>query len=881
MRYICFYFLINPILLFSEPFNNSTAPHDLLRHYFGDFTDSDGDGMTDSAEIKYGYDPFDEESLPKFNLGAEPSVEHPILESQINNAVIIKLDSGILIKWEEDNEESSYSRYSLTLKDGDRELYYGGHFWDSARVDYQNFELNGDEVLFGRFSEFNPETGEFVTDGEWFQIELSDYPVIKDTELGSSSDKITFRFEDFEPALQEKYETFLGKVMPIFMDIAGFPAETFVCTLKLGEEGNSWVTLDQGRTIVMNDGWLPRLFIHELIHVWKGKYAFSYTGESWSYEEKLNGFEEIAEGLTYEILHQFVEAYPNDDTSLEILQNGPWWNWSSHASNYDTVKHQPHTGAGAFWTGEALFSNDRYSISAMLIQIIHTYDPDFFKNTIQAYYRLIESDPEYKPTREGLLDLWSSQIQKINGIESRTYLNALPVLKGEQLTQRYFPVIYQSESYSNGTSKTIFGSYALEGYLWWFSGNTPSEIGAYNIPSWVRYNENEDGYLYVDSNNQPFSVKVQNIFGETINEYSGVLDAGYQDEQDTIPNNLFTERISQLDSENLPTGLYTETLEFTEIANYTEHAKQSFYAFGYEGFEQHADEYSLFFGFDSKFPSQVEITFGEHFFDLPIVNGCAVLKTSAFPLNSRGILTIKAHSQNGESHTYQRALVNAGSYDGLRHHQFLIIDQDFDGLEDLYDQEIDHEDIALRYAKMKNENPEEPEDPTLYSVIVGIVEGGEILGAGEYTEGEEITLFAVPDEGYRFVRWNGDINGTVDTQTFSIQKNLSVGAVFEVLETSFFWEEGTIIGQGWRQLDWFGYYYYLPESSHSWIYHSIFGWIYVVEISNGSFWAYSDEHGWLWSREDIFPIFYSSNQTGWIYLEKERYYDYSKRVWVD
>ena len=881
MRYICFYFLINPILLFSEPFNNSTAPHDLLRHYFGDFTDSDGDGMTDSAEIKYGYDPFDEESLPKFNLGAEPSVEHPILESQINNAVIIKLDSGILIKWKEDNEESSYSRYSLTLKDGDRELYYGGHFWDSARVDYQKFELNGDEVLSGRFSEFNPETGEFVTDGEWFQIELSDYPVITDTELGSSSDKITFRFEDFEPALQEKYETFLGKVMPIFIDIAGFPAETFVCTLKLGEEGNSWVTLDQGRTIVMNDGWLPRLFIHELIHVWKGKYAFSYTGESWSYEEKLNGFEEIAEGLAYEILHQFVEAYPNDDTSLEILQNGPWWNWSSHASNYDTVKHQPHTGAGAFWTGEALFSNDRYSISAMLIQIIHIYDPDFFKNTIQAYYRLIESDPQYRPTREGLLDLWSSQIQKINGIESRTYLNALPVLNGEQLAQRYFPVIYQSESYSNGTSKTIFGSYALEGYLWWFSGNTPSEIGAYNIPSWVRYNENEDGYLYVDSNNQPFSVKVQNIFGETINEYSGVLDAGYQDEQDTIPNNLFTERISQLDSENLPTGLYIETLEFTELANYTEHAKQSFYAFGYEGFEQHADEYSLFFGFDSKFPSQVEITFGEHFFDLPIVNGCAVLKTSAFPLNSRGILTIKAHSQNGESHTYQRALVNAGSYDGLRHHQFLIIDQDFDGLEDLYDQEIDHEDIALRYAKMKNENPEEPEDPTLYSVIVGTVEGGEIKGAGEYTEGEEITLFAVPDEGYRFVRWNGDLNGTVDTQTFSIQKNLSVGAVFEVLETSFFWEEGTIIGQGWRQLDWFGYYYYLPESSHSWIYHSIFGWIYVVEISNGSFWAYSDEHGWLWSREDIFPIFYSSNQTGWIYLEKERYYDYSKRVWVD
>jgi len=222
-------------------------------------------------------------------------------------------------------------------------------------------------------------------------------------------------------------------------------------------------------------------------------------------------------------------------------------------------------------------------------------------------------------------------------------------------------------------------------------------------------------------------------------------------------------------------------------------------------------------------------------------------------------------------------LVNSGSYDGLRHHQFLIIDQDFDGLEDLYDREIDHEDIALRYAKMKNENPE---DPIFYTVVVEAVEGGEILGGGEYTAGEEITISAVPDDGYQFVRWAGDLNGTEDTKTFSIQENLTVGVVFKVLKNPYFWEQATDLGQGWKLLDWFGYYY-LPNPSNCWIYHSLFGWIYLIEISNSSFWLYSDEYGWLWSRKDIFPIFYSTDKTGWIYLENERYYDYSKRVWVD
>ena len=89
----------------------------------------------------------------------------------------------------------------------------------------------------------------------------------------------------------------------------------------MGEDGgNSWVTLDQRRTIVVDSSWIPKVIVHELIHAWKGKYAFSYTGESWSYEDDLSGFEEIAEGWLLRSITSALMAYPKDDLSITILE---------------------------------------------------------------------------------------------------------------------------------------------------------------------------------------------------------------------------------------------------------------------------------------------------------------------------------------------------------------------------------------------------------------------------------------------------------------------------------------------------------------------------------------------------------------------------------
>ena len=50
MRFISVYLILTQVYLYSESYTNPTAPNDSLKYHLGDFTDSDGDGMTDSAE---------------------------------------------------------------------------------------------------------------------------------------------------------------------------------------------------------------------------------------------------------------------------------------------------------------------------------------------------------------------------------------------------------------------------------------------------------------------------------------------------------------------------------------------------------------------------------------------------------------------------------------------------------------------------------------------------------------------------------------------------------------------------------------------------------------------------------------------------------------
>ena len=77
------------------------------------------------------------------------------------------------------------------------------------------------------------------------------------------------------------------------------------------------------------------------------------------------------------------------------------------------------------------------------------------------------------------------------------------------------------------------------------------------------------------------------------------------------------------------------------------------------------------------------------------------------------------------------------------------------------------------------------------------VEGGNLSGAGSYTEGSSVTVTALPTDGYEFVRWieSGAEYSTNKTYTFSIYTNRTLEAVF-VLETNKSEETSNGVGGG-------------------------------------------------------------------------------------
>jgi hypothetical protein len=81
--------------------------------------------------------------------------------------------------------------------------------------------------------------------------------------------------------------------------------------------------------------------------------------------------------------------------------------------------------------------------------------------------------------------------------------------------------------------------------------------------------------------------------------------------------------------------------------------------------------------------------------------------------------------------------------------------------------------------------------PTCYTVSISVdpVGGGSVetspqpnCGGDEYREGTQVTLSAVPASGYRFLDWSGDVGGSANPTTISVDGDMTVRARFE--ETS-------------------------------------------------------------------------------------------------
>lgn len=94
---------------------------------------------------------------------------------------------------------------------------------------------------------------------------------------------------------------------------------------------------------------------------------------------------------------------------------------------------------------------------------------------------------------------------------------------------------------------------------------------------------------------------------------------------------------------------------------------------------------------------------------------------------------------------------------------------------------------------------EEPPDVFTVTTVPQPVEGGMIepfQGSELFVEDDMVTLTAVPNEGWIFDRWAGDLDSTDNPLTFSVQSDVTAVAVFEVKPPDNFTLSIDVEGQG-------------------------------------------------------------------------------------
>ncbi|MEX0980998.1 MAG: malectin domain-containing carbohydrate-binding protein [Bacteroidales bacterium] len=74
--------------------------------------------------------------------------------------------------------------------------------------------------------------------------------------------------------------------------------------------------------------------------------------------------------------------------------------------------------------------------------------------------------------------------------------------------------------------------------------------------------------------------------------------------------------------------------------------------------------------------------------------------------------------------------------------------------------------------------------PASYTLTVGASTNGSVTlspAGGTYEDGTEVTVTAVPDDGYEFIAWSGDMTGSDNPATITIDGDKSITAQFDVI----------------------------------------------------------------------------------------------------
>ena len=642
-----------------------------------DFTDSDGDGMIDAAETKYGFDPDDAASFP-----GEPEVfhaeRHPIRGSETGAYYELGLDS-IEIRWT-DPEDGSFVLSLRTADSAEWDIYYGGHYPGTAPVKFGLLGLSGKETLVGRFSKYAPDRS-FVEDYSEFTIDLASLEMPDRSVIGNPSNRLSYTFSsNFPEQAEAQYREFLSRVFPLMYGHLGPPAQTINVHIEYVGDTDSFTIVDDGRTLLTDAGFIPRLIVHEFVHAWNGGFNIS-RDENWEYDDALTGFEEgLAEGMAYEVIHEYARSYPTHSATIQLLEHRPYQYWSAKTTSYDAIKNVRWTGAGDFWTLGEYGAATRYSIAATTVQMMIRENAHFMKEFMARYHALIRDDPDWRPNRDDVAGMWADIVPTLNGYPLMEVLDTLPVFNGRKLDEGVY-VLDAIRAYGEAGDQQFAVAYAnRDGRLWWAA----SEEELDQVPEWIRTSLSDGDRYYIDTQASSFTVKVYDAYGK---EYAGYnFETSWDRYPDGTPTGLGWFEAGDLRMEKFPIGLYRETVTFTDYAQHDEGATQDYYFFGVRGFEQDLEEeYVIMIGVDGVPEGKAEIVIDGRDHIAPIKSGVAIFRSRQWPFDMQGRFPITVTNAESASNVYYRTLIEAGTLLDYFQHQFIIVDTDFDGIEDQFE----------------------------------------------------------------------------------------------------------------------------------------------------------------------------------------------------
>ncbi len=200
----------------------------------------------------------------------------------------------------------------------------------------------------------------------------------------------------------------------------------------------------------------------------------------------------------------------------------------------------------------------------------------------------------------------------------------------------------------------------------------------------MNYDPGDDDYFYIDTQNEPFAVDIYDSKDQKI--FSNEYLTGYERRADGTAYGFGWLFIPEIGMQNFPVGLYKESITFKNFILHDLNAREEFYFFGLDGLNQNEEiDYIIMIGVDGVSKGSVSIVVDGITYNEPIVNGAAVFRSDIWPSDLEGKISITIYNGNSKSHTYYRTILEAATYWNYYQYQFIIIDKDFNGIEDQFE----------------------------------------------------------------------------------------------------------------------------------------------------------------------------------------------------